>query len=397
VSITTRLNGTKRTAQRVIGLVGGSKTLAIDGFVLRRDTGVKVPVFAYGGPPDNMVLLFRYAADADPEAAQCDGLNGTVDYHNDAFLRAYYTSGTAGGIGGSDTHDGDVHGTDVWYSYYADNINDVNKQTLFASCYFMSNTRHNHSDSTASNHDHPSTETHAALKRIVLPYQFGRSIPAGSLWLRDDDTVPTGFSDYSSTFGNGRFLCTGTAWGTGGAVNHIHDAVDLNLTKYIKTVSVESYCRGDYLTSRHSHTVESYMPAASSDYQYRNYRILVLNTDYATIDDLPVGTIGFFINDDLPAGWTEYDKTSSRYIRITTSTPGGTGGASTHTHGVNTVASNWRMYDTTTYECNRNRSDGHSQHNATGASHTMYNEEHESSGTNRGRDQTILLAKKTLA
>ncbi|MFC1656443.1 hypothetical protein ACFL14_00540 [Patescibacteria group bacterium] len=232
-----------------------------------------------------------------------------------------------------------------------------------------SNSRRTTGSTTADNahvHDSNSASVDSisslpAYKNIcVIKYDSGiptgdTAIPNGAVAIFDA-AVPSGWSDYSSTFGTNFVRGNSTNGGTGGSNTHQgtgHTVSSITLGGTNADLAALG-AQGNASTSTHTHTVPD-QTSNTPDTQ-PPYREIYLGQKTTSAGPIPNGMIAMFDDTDTSvgfsvAGWTRLSDGggpfNNRFLKVT-GAYGSTGGNTAHTHSVINTSSNSGGGDTGT-------------------------------------------------
>lgn len=148
----------------------------------------------------------------------------------------------------------------------------------------------------------------------------------------DGSDTPSGYTEIDSIYRDRLILSGGTVYETGGSDTHTHSISGWGCSgpssrSLIGGGSTNPNCGVD-----HSHYSGSFNINSSNHLPpYKNLRVIQIAYNNWN-GKVPSGSIVF--SESVPTGFTRYDDGSSYFIRIS-STAGGTGGSSTHYHGLN--------------------------------------------------------------
>ena len=281
--------------------------------------------------PMGFIALFK--SNPPPGWKVCDGTNGTPNFIG-RFLYPNANPGQTGG--GCSSHD---HGSEsVSWS--------VSTNTGVTGMWHCS---HNFPSYSGSNwfsvaHAHTLSSTHSngiasgdtsPLYYTLIPAMIDGAvkIPAGTILLRDDTTIPDGWARLNVT--DKYLLMNSTANTTGGGGVHSHSTSSNAISSSAGSprrswngqLQASSYGDGTSHTHSvsHSHTSGGMVP------QYKNYLAIEATSDG---DSVPSGCIGLCVLTTAPSGYSFVgDQTSARLVRLgQTGTVGAAGGSNSHSH-----------------------------------------------------------------
>lgn len=126
---------------------------------------------------------------------------------------------------------------------------------------------------------------------------------------------------------NGYFPKGYTAQGTPGGTNtHTHGSYSGSSGTTLPSQTFNDTSE-DNLEAPHTHTINHSHGSGTHTPSYYDLLPYVL----AGAESIPTSFVGFF-DSSIPSGWSAYTSPYARFIRGNTSTAGGTGGATTHSH-----------------------------------------------------------------
>ena len=316
-----KIDGSWKTITSIYHKVSGEWKTVLSGYSKidgQWKTIITKDVIEEEGVPSNAIILY----DAN------DNVPADSSVYTDGNER--FIMGTTSDIEdtlGVETHSGEDHGNA--YTYYSGHSH-TGRGTSFMGSYV---------GTPLDIHAHTYIHTHDSVENIVpsyvdfIPTTGAKKIHEGAVFMTMDiinesfwDIIDSAVERYI------RMVNSQTSIGQGGNNDHNHAQVQGTVSGNLTTSSYPDWGSTTTWVNPHSHTATSNMIKADNEPPYFDCVGYKVNKEMDW-ENLPSGTICLFTDDNIPTGWTQLALSDNRIPRMKDSTPLGTGGSATHTHG----------------------------------------------------------------
>lgn len=299
--------------------------------------------------PPNLIVM------GDATLSSMDNwLDGDGSSYSDKFLM----SGINAATGGSLTHNGADHGiSGQQVSSHVANPRDSNKTWLWT--YPAGGLQSSHNHWIQHTHNDVGTESNTPVYVRLTPYVINSNalINAGGLFLTELSSAPTDFT-MVSTYNNRwlRFYSTPGAAGTGTHSHYMGFNAGVTTMPNDGTCGDSSYWnKAHYHTFNHAHT-------STNNPAFTTLRLMRCDNDIVDQDDIPIGAISPFTDNNIPGGWERYTYGDGVLLKLLNAATT-FGGSLTHSHPDQTQNTGG-MIVTQTSRGNNNSADQYTYGNA---------------------------------